>query len=110
MGLPIGDILHNKEAVGRIAKSACELRAHEIEFRPCTAIRTQALVNFIPEWIEHQVLENPEAAEAWKMYIDGSLRLQGAGVGILFIAPVINSNMRFSSCSQPPTMPQSMKL
>jgi hypothetical protein len=29
---PIGDILHNKEAVGRIAKWACELGAHDIEF------------------------------------------------------------------------------
>jgi hypothetical protein len=31
-GFPIGDILHNKEAVGRTTKCACELRAHDIEF------------------------------------------------------------------------------
>jgi hypothetical protein len=31
-GFPIGDILHNKEAVGKIAKWAYELRAHDIEF------------------------------------------------------------------------------
>jgi hypothetical protein len=31
-GFPIGDILHNKEAVGRTTKWACELRAHDIEF------------------------------------------------------------------------------
>jgi hypothetical protein len=29
---PIGDILHNKEVVGRTAKWACELRAHDIKF------------------------------------------------------------------------------
>jgi hypothetical protein len=29
---PIGDILHNKEVVGRMAKWACELGAHDIEF------------------------------------------------------------------------------
>jgi hypothetical protein len=29
---PIGNMLHNKEAVGRIAKWACELGAHDIEF------------------------------------------------------------------------------
>jgi hypothetical protein len=46
-GFPIGDILHNKEAIGRIAKWACELGSHDIEFRPCTAIKTQALVDFI---------------------------------------------------------------
>jgi ribonuclease HI len=86
-GFPIGDILHNKEDVGRIAKWACKLRAHDIEFRPRTAIKTQALVDFILEWTEHQVLESPEATNIWRMYFDGSLRLQGAGAGILFITP-----------------------
>jgi hypothetical protein len=86
-GFPIGDILHNKEAIGRIAKWACELGAHDIEFRPRTAIKTQALVDFVSEWTEHQVLDNPQATKVWRMYFDGSLKLQGAGAGILFIAP-----------------------
>jgi hypothetical protein len=87
IGFPIGDIIHNKEAIGRIAKWACELGAHDIEFRPRTVIKTQALVDFISEWTEHQVPESPEVTEIWRMYFDGSLRLQGAGAGILFIAP-----------------------
>jgi hypothetical protein len=49
----IGDILHNKEAIGRIAKWACKLGAHNIEFRPRTAIKTETLVDFISEWTEH---------------------------------------------------------
>jgi ribonuclease HI len=86
-GFPIGDILHIKEAIGRIAKWACELRAHDIKFQPRTAIKTQALVDFVSEWTEQQVPDNPETTEVWRMYSDGSLKLQGAGVGILFIAP-----------------------
>jgi ribonuclease HI len=86
-GFPIGDILHNKEVIGRIAKWACELGAHDIEFRPRTAIKTQALVDFVSEWTEHQVPDNLEATEVRKMYFDGSLKLKGAGAGILFIAP-----------------------
>jgi hypothetical protein len=86
-GFPIGDILHNKEAIGRIAKWACELGAHDIEFRPRTAIKTQALVDFLSEWTEQQVSDNSEATEVWRMYFDGSLKLQGAGAGILFISP-----------------------
>jgi hypothetical protein len=39
IGFPIGDILHNKEDIGRIAKWAYELGVHDIEFRPRTAIR-----------------------------------------------------------------------
>jgi hypothetical protein len=74
-GFPIGDILHNKEAIGRTAKWACELGAHDIEFRPRTAIKTQALVDFVLEWIKHQVLESPKVVEVWRMYFDGSLRL-----------------------------------
>jgi ribonuclease HI len=87
IGFPIGDILHNKEALGRIAKWACELGAHDIEFLPRTTIKTQALVDFISEWTEHQVSESPEVAEILRMYFDGSLKLQGARTGILFIAP-----------------------
>jgi ribonuclease HI len=86
-GFPIGDIVHNKEAIGRIAKWAYELGAHDIEFRPRIAIKTQALVDFVSEWTEQQVPDNPEATEVWRMYFDGSLELQGAGAGILFIAP-----------------------
>jgi hypothetical protein len=63
IGLLIGDILHNKEAVGRTVKWACELGAHDIEFRPRTTIKTQALVDFISKWIEHEVPENLESAE-----------------------------------------------
>jgi ribonuclease HI len=84
-GFPIGDILHNKEA--RIAKWACELGAHDIEFRPRTAIKTQALVDFVSEWTKQQVPDNPETAEVWRMHFDGSLKLQGAGAGVLFITP-----------------------
>jgi ribonuclease HI len=86
-GFPIGDILHNKETIGRIAKWACELGSHDIEFRPRTTVKTQALVDFVSEWTEQQVPDNPEATEVWRMYFDGSLKLQGAGTGILFIAP-----------------------
>jgi hypothetical protein len=53
-GFLIGDILHNKEAIGRIAKWACELGAHDIEFWPRTAVKTQALVDFVSEWTEQQ--------------------------------------------------------
>jgi ribonuclease HI len=85
-GFPIGDILHNKESIRRIAKWACELGAHDIEFRPRTTVKTQALVDFVSEWTEQQVPNNPEATKVWRMYFDGSLKLQGVGARILFIA------------------------
>jgi hypothetical protein len=42
------------------------------------AIKTQALVDFVSEWTEHQVPDNPDTTEVWRMYFDGSLKLQGA--------------------------------
>jgi ribonuclease HI len=39
----------------------------------------------VSEWTEHQVPDNPEDTEVWRMYFDGSMKQQGAG--ILFIAP-----------------------
>jgi hypothetical protein len=52
IGFPIGDILCNREAVGRIAKWVCELGAQDVEFQPRMVIKTQALVDFISEWTE----------------------------------------------------------
>src|SRR6266508_2502878 len=45
----IGDVLHNRDATGRIAKWTVELRSFELNFKPHTAIKSQALVNFLAE-------------------------------------------------------------
>ena len=52
---PLGDILHNRDATGRISKWAVELGALELKFTPRTAIKSQALVDFLAEWRENQV-------------------------------------------------------
>jgi hypothetical protein len=44
------------------------------------------------------------------MYFDGSLKLGGAGIGVLFISPdENNSNMFFKYSSKLQTMKQNMK-
>jgi hypothetical protein len=37
---PLGDILHNRDAIGRISKWAVKLGALSIEFTPCKAIKS----------------------------------------------------------------------
>src|SRR5579883_2485065 len=44
---PLGDILHNQDVTGRISKWAVELGALTIKFAPQTAIKSQALADFI---------------------------------------------------------------
>jgi hypothetical protein len=47
---PLSDILRNQDATGRISKWAVELSALNIYFKPWTAIKSQALVDFMAEW------------------------------------------------------------
>jgi hypothetical protein len=84
---PLADILHNQDATGRISKWAMELGALSINFKPHTAIKSQALVNFMAEWRENQIPTPVDKPEHWTMYFNGSLKLDGSGTGVLFISP-----------------------
>jgi ribonuclease HI len=84
---PLGDILRNQDATGRISKWEVELSALNIDFKPRTAIKSQALVDFMAEWRENQLPTPAERPEHWVMYFDGSLKLEGAGAGVLLISP-----------------------
>jgi ribonuclease HI len=77
---PLSDILRNQDATRRISKWAVKLKAR-------TAIKSQALVDFMAEWQENQLPTPTERPEHWVMYFDGSLKLEGAGAGVLLISP-----------------------
>jgi hypothetical protein len=49
---PLGDIIRNKEATRHIVKWAMELCPYSIKFQGRTSIKSQALVDFIIEWID----------------------------------------------------------
>jgi hypothetical protein len=83
---PLGDILRNQDAIGRISKWAVELGALNIDFKPRTAIKSQALVDFVAEWRQNQLPTPTERPEHWVMYFDGSLNLEGAGAGVFLIS------------------------
>jgi ribonuclease HI len=84
---PLGDILRNQDATGRISMWAVELGTLNIDFKPRTAIKSQALVDFMAEWRENQLPTPTERPEHWVMYFDGSLNLEGAGAGVPLISP-----------------------
>ena len=52
---PLGDIIRNRDAVGQISKWALELMGHDMRYIPRTPIKSQALVDFVVEWIEVQL-------------------------------------------------------
>ena len=68
-------------------KVAVELGSLEINFKPSTAIKSQALVDFLAEWRGIQIPAHHNIPEHWVMYFDGSLKLDGGSAGVLFISP-----------------------
>jgi hypothetical protein len=84
---PLDDILRKQDATRRISKWAVELGTLNIDFKPCTAIKSQALVSLMAKWQKNQLSTSTERPEHWVMYFDGSLKLEGAGAGVLLISP-----------------------
>ncbi|XP_042441157.1 uncharacterized protein LOC122026482 [Zingiber officinale] len=77
----MGKALTNVEVVGRLIKWATELGEYNIIYLLRTAIKEQALADFLTE--VHQT----DSEETWKIYIGGSATRQGSDVGILLISP-----------------------
>jgi hypothetical protein len=73
--------------VGCIVKWSVELGKFDLGFFPRQAIKSEILADFVSEWTETQQPPPTEKPEHWKMYFDGSLNLEGAGAGVLFISP-----------------------
>ena len=83
---PLGDIIQNREATGRVAKLAIEL-GHGLKYVSCTAIKSQALVDFINDWTELQMPEEKPHNTCWTIHFDGSRQLEGSGAGVVLASP-----------------------
>jgi hypothetical protein len=85
---PLGEIIQNPEAEGRIAKWALELMGKNVTYAPCCVIKSQVLIDFVAEWTEMQTPPALIEHETWTMYFDGSVMKEGADVGLVFISPL----------------------
>ena len=84
---PLGDIIQNREATGRVAKWAIELGPHSLKYTPRTTIKSQALVDFINDWTELQAPEDKPDNTYWTIHFDGSRQLEGSGAGVVLTSP-----------------------
>jgi hypothetical protein len=75
------------EAARKIAKWAIELSMYGIVYKPRTAIKAQALSDFMAEWTEMQTPHRERELGYWTINFDGSLQCQGVGAGILVTSP-----------------------
>jgi hypothetical protein len=82
---PLGEIIRNPDAAGRIAKWSVELMGEMLTYAPRKAIKSQILADFVTEWTDIQLPPLQIQAECWTLYFDGSVMKTGAGAGLLFI-------------------------
>jgi len=52
---PLGEIIENREATGRIAKWSVELMGEALTYAPRKAMKSQVLADFIVEWTDTQL-------------------------------------------------------
>ena len=94
-------ILHNPDAAGRIVEWALELSSFGLKFESTSTIQSRVLAEFIAEWtsvpdeeVQETTLLGKEMSRDWIMYFDGAFSLQGAGAGVLLVAPT-RENLKY---------------
>ncbi|XP_073130049.1 uncharacterized protein [Henckelia pumila] len=78
---PLGRVVTQPDASGRLVKWTVELGEYDIEYRPRAAIKAQALSDFLTEVITFG------QEEVWRIFVDGASSLEGSGVGVILISP-----------------------
>ncbi|KAL5572570.1 hypothetical protein UlMin_022167 [Ulmus minor] len=86
-------ILQKPDTSGRLAKWSIELGEFDILFKPRTAIKGQALADFIAEFTYQPTsLESakelvPSPSSLWHLYVDGSSTDNCSGAGVILVSP-----------------------
>ena len=60
---------------------------HDIRYIPRTAIKSQALADFVAEWTEVQLPTPDVTHEYWTMYFDGSIMVPRSEPRVVLISP-----------------------
>ena len=91
---PIKTVLRRPELSGRMAKWSIKLSAFDIVYEPRTAIKSQALADFVADFsndilveVEKEVQQLGESKDSWILYTDGASNVRGTGLGILLKSP-----------------------
>jgi hypothetical protein len=92
---PLGEIIRNPDAAGKITKWSVELMGETLIYAPRKAIKSQILVDFVAEWTDTQLPPMQIQAECWSLYFDASVVKTEAGAGLQFIFP-LGEHMRYA--------------
>ena len=90
---PMRSILHKPKLSGRLTKWAVELGEHDITYLPRTAIKSQALADFVADFSSslqvpaEQEIQCIHPSTTWRLAVDGSSNKRGCGLGIVITTP-----------------------
>uniref|UniRef100_A0A2N9HRX3 Uncharacterized protein n=1 Tax=Fagus sylvatica TaxID=28930 RepID=A0A2N9HRX3_FAGSY len=86
---PLRKAMNKPDAAGRLIQWSIELSEFDIDYRPRTAIKAQALADFIAEFTskDDEPTEDVEQTSKWTMNIDGSSTKDSGGVGVVLKSP-----------------------
>ncbi|XP_074310293.1 uncharacterized protein LOC141646214 [Silene latifolia] len=88
--------MRKPELSRRMAKWSVHLRGYDLQFEPRTAIKSQALADFILDFCPATRVEaetgmvtllGDQESGVWTLYIDGASNARGAGVGLVLWSP-----------------------
>ena len=84
---PIKKSMNKPEAAGRMVQWAIELSQFDIEYHPRTAIKAQALADFIVEFTLPDEDKITNEVDRWTIQTDGSSAQKKGGVGVVITTP-----------------------
>ncbi|KAK3014243.1 hypothetical protein RJ639_009217 [Escallonia herrerae] len=89
---PLRKVLMSLEALGRLVNWSVELGEFDLQYKPCTTVKSQALANFI---VECTLPEDPpqlvisKVTDPWNLYVDGCSAVGNSGAGTILISPEV---------------------
>ncbi|KAK0582675.1 hypothetical protein LWI29_028411 [Acer saccharum] len=90
---PLKLILQKPEVSGRLTKWAIELSEFDVEYLPRTAIKAQAVADFVAEFTEPSIevarmmVKQNKKIFKWQLRVDGSSNTHGSGAGVVLSTP-----------------------
>uniref|UniRef100_A0A2N9GJ57 RNA-directed DNA polymerase n=1 Tax=Fagus sylvatica TaxID=28930 RepID=A0A2N9GJ57_FAGSY len=85
---PLRKAMNKPDAAGRLVQWSIEMSEFHIDYRPRTAIKAQALADFIAEFTQPwKDEEDSEEGKAWTVNIDGSSTKEMSGAGVVLVSP-----------------------
>uniref|UniRef100_A0A2N9GA07 Uncharacterized protein n=1 Tax=Fagus sylvatica TaxID=28930 RepID=A0A2N9GA07_FAGSY len=85
---PLRKAMNKPDAAGRLVQWSIEMSEFHIDYHPRTAIKAQALADFIAEFTQPwKDEEDLEEGKAWTVNIDGSSTKEMSGAGVVLVSP-----------------------